>query len=184
MILPITIYGHPVLRKVAKDIDEDYPDLEKFMADMWQTMYFADGVGLAAPQVGRSIRMFVIDCSNFADEEPELEGFKKMFINAQITERNGEEWSMSEGCLSIPGLNEDVTRPESIRIEYYDENWEFHDEMYSGFAARVIQHEYDHLDGIMFTDYCSALRKRLLKSKLTGISKGKFDAKYRFNLAK
>ena len=128
--------------------------------------------------------MFVLDCSNFEDEEPELEGFKKMFINAQITERNGEEWSMSEGCLSIPGLNEDVTRPETIRIEYYDENWEFHDEEYSGFAARVIQHEYDHLDGIMFTDHCSPLRKRLLKSKLTGISKGKFEAKYRFNLAK
>ena len=128
--------------------------------------------------------MFVLDCSNFEDEEPELEGFKKMFINAQITERNGEEWSMSEGCLSIPGLNEDVTRPETIRIEYYDENWAFHDEEYSGFAARVIQHEYDHLDGIMFTDHCSPLRKRLLKSKLTGISKGKFDAKYRFNLAK
>lgn len=184
MILPITIYGHPVLRKVAKDIDKDYPNLEKFMADMWQTMYFADGVGLAAPQVGKSIRMFVLDCSNFEDEEPELAGFKKMFINAHITERNGEEWSMSEGCLSIPGLNEDVTRPETIRIEYYDENWEFHDEEYSGFAARVIQHEYDHLDGIMFTDHCSPLRKRLLKSKLTGISKGKFDAKYRFNLAK
>jgi len=184
MILPITIYGHPVLRKVAKDIDKDYPGLEKFMADMWQTMYFADGVGLAAPQVGKSIRMFVLDASTFADEEPELEGFKKMFINAHITERNGEEWSMSEGCLSIPGLNEDVTRPETIRIEYYDENWEFHDEEYSGFAARVIQHEYDHLDGIMFTDHCSPLRKRLLKSKLTGISKGKFDAKYRFNLAK
>ena len=184
MILPITIYGHPVLRKVAKDIDKDYPNLEKFMADMWQTMYFADGVGLAAPQVGRSIRMFVLDCSNFEDEEPELEGFKKMFINAQITERNGEEWDMSEGCLSIPGLNEDVTRPETIRIEYYDENWAFHDEEYSGFAARVIQHEYDHLDGIMFTDHCSPLRKRLLKSKLTGISKGNFDAKYRFKLAK
>ena len=184
MILPITIYGHPVLRKIAKDIDKDYPNLEKFMADMWQTMYFSDGVGLAAPQVGRSIRMFVLDCSSFADEESELEGFKKMFINAHITERNGEEWSMSEGCLSIPGLNEDVTRPETIRIEYYDENWAFHDEEYSGFAARVIQHEYDHLDGVMFTDHCSPLRKRLLKSKLTGISKGKFDAKYRFNLAK
>lgn len=184
MILPITIYGHPVLRKVAKDIDKDYPDLEKFKADMWQTMYFADGVGLAAPQVGRSIRMFVLDASTFAEDEPELEGFKKMFINARITERLGEEWSMSEGCLSIPGLNEDVTRPETIRIEYYDENWEFHDEEYSGFAARIIQHEYDHLDGIMFTDHCSPLRKRLLKSKLTGISKGKFDAKYRFNLAK
>ena len=184
MILPITIYGHPVLRKVATDIDKDYPDLEKFMKNMWQTMYFADGVGLAAPQVGKSIRMFVLDASSFAEDEPELEGFKKMFINAHITERNGEEWSMSEGCLSIPGLNEDVTRPETIRIEYYDENWEFHDEEYSGFAARIIQHEYDHLDGIMFTDHCSPLRKRLLKSKLTGISKGKFDAKYRFNLAK
>ena len=184
MILPITIYGHPVLRKVAKDIDKDYPDLEKFMADMWQSMYFSDGVGLAAPQVGRSIRMFVLDCSSFEEEEPELKDFKKIFINAHITERNGEEWSMSEGCLSIPKLNEDVMRPETIRIEYYDENWEFHDEEYSGFAARVIQHEYDHLDGILFTDHCSPLRKRLLKSKLTAISKGKFDVKYRFTLAK
>ena len=184
MILPITIYGHPVLRKVAKDIDKDYPDLEKFMADMWQSMYFSDGVGLAAPQVGRSIRMFVLDCSSFEEEEPELKDFKKMFINAHITERNGEEWSMSEGCLSIPKLNEDVMRPETIRIEYYDENWEFHDEEYSGFAARVIKHEYDHLEGILFTDHCSPLRKRLLKSKLTAISKGKFDVKYRFILAK
>ncbi|MRT93503.1 peptide deformylase [Ancylomarina sp. 16SWW S1-10-2] len=184
MILPITIYGHPVLRKVAKDIDKDYPDLEKFMADMWQSMYFSDGVGLAAPQVGRSIRMFVLDCSSFEEEEPELKDFKKMFINAHITDRNGEEWSMSEGCLSIPKLNEDVMRPETIRIEYYDENWEFHDEEYSGFAARVIQHEYDHLEGILFTDHCSPLRKRLLKSKLTAISKGKFDVKYRFTLAK
>lgn len=184
MILPITIYGHPVLRKVAKDIDKDYPDLEKFMADMWQSMYFSDGVGLAAPQVGRSIRMFVLDCSSFEEDEPDLKDFKKIFINAHITERNGEEWSMSEGCLSIPKLNEDVMRPETIRIEYYDENWEFHDEEYSGFAARVIQHEYDHLEGILFTDHCSPLRKRLLKSKLTAISKGKFDVKYRFTLAK
>lgn len=184
MILPITIYGHPVLRKVAKDIDKDYPNLEKFMADMWQSMYFSDGVGLAAPQVGRSIRMFVLDCSSFEEDEPSLKDFKKIFINAHITERNGEEWSMSEGCLSIPKLNEDVMRPETIRIEYYDENWEFHDEEYSGFAARVIQHEYDHLEGILFTDHCSPLRKRLLKSKLTAISKGKFDVKYRFTLAK
>lgn len=184
MILPITIYGHPVLRKKAQDIDKDYPELEKFIEDMWQTMYFSDGVGLAAPQVGRSIRMFVIDCSSFADEEPHLDGFKKLFINAKITHREGEEWAMAEGCLSIPGLNEDVMRPEMIRIEYYDENWEFHEEEYDGYAARVIQHEYDHLEGVMFTDHISPLRKRLLKGKLAAITKGKFKAKYRFNLAK
>lgn len=184
MILPITIYGHPVLRKVAKDIDKDYPELEKFMADMWDTMYYSDGVGLAAPQVGRSIRMFVLDCSSFAEDEPELEGFKKMFINAEITERTGEEWVMSEGCLSIPGLNEDVKRPETITIEYFDENWEFHEETYSGFAARVIQHEYDHLEGKMFTDHVSPLKKRLLRGKLAAISKGKFKAKYRHVLGK
>ncbi|MFA8433118.1 MAG: peptide deformylase [Marinifilaceae bacterium] len=184
MILPITIYGHPVLRKVAQEIDEDYPDFEKFTKDMWQTMYSSDGVGLAAPQVGRSIRMFVIDCSSFAEEEPHLEGFKKVFINAVITHREGEEWGMSEGCLSIPGLNEDVYRPEKIRIEYYDENWEFHEEEYNGYAARVIQHEYDHLEGIMFTDHVAPLKKRLLRGKLAGISKGKFKAKYRFTLPK
>lgn len=184
MILPITIYGHPVLRKVAQDIDKNYPDLEKFKEDMWQTMYYSDGVGLAAPQVGRSIRMFVIDCSSFAEEEPELEGFKKMFINAQIVEREGEEWAMSEGCLSIPGLNEDVKRPETITIEYYDENWEFHTETYSGYAARVIQHEYDHLEGIMFTDHVAPIKKRLLRGKLANISKGKFKAKYRCVLPK
>jgi len=184
MILPITIYGHPVLRKVAQDIDKNYPDLEKFKEDMWQTMYYSDGVGLAAPQVGRSIRMFVIDCSSFAEEEPELEGFKKMFINAQIVEREGEEWAMSEGCLSIPGLNEDVKRPETITIEYYDENWEFHTETYSGYAARVIQHEYDHLEGIMFTDHVAPIKKRLLRGKLASISKGKFKAKYRCVLPK
>lgn len=184
MILPITIYGHPVLRKVAQDIDKDYPELEEFIANMWQTMYLSDGVGLAAPQVGRSIRFFVIDCTSFAEEEPHLEGFKKVFINARITYREGEEWGMSEGCLSIPGLNEDVYRPSKIKIEYYDENWEFHEEEYDGFAARVIQHEYDHLEGILFTDHCSTLRKRLLRGKLAGISKGKFRAKYKYVLAK
>ncbi len=184
MILPITIYGHPVLRKIAKDIDKNYPDLEKFKEDMWQTMYYSDGVGLAAPQVGHSIRMFVIDCSSFAEEEPELEGFKKMFINAQITERFGEEWTMSEGCLSIPGINENVKRPDGIKIEYYDENWEFHSEEYSGFAARVIQHEYDHLEGIMFTDHCAPIKKRLLRGKLANISRGKFNAKYHTILPK
>lgn len=184
MILPILIYGHPTLRKVAKDIDKDYPDLEKFIADFWQTMYFADGVGLAAPQVGRSIRMFCVDCSTFAEEEPELEGFKKLFINAKITSREGEKWTMSEGCLSVPGVNEDVSREEKITIEYYDENWNFHTDVYEGFAARVIQHEYDHLEGKIFTDHCSAIRRRLLKGKLAGISNGKIRVKYKFTLPK
>lgn len=184
MIFPIVIYGHPVLRKVSRDIEKSYPEFEKFLEDMWQTMYYSDGVGLAAPQIGRSIRLFVIDCSSFAEEEPHLERFKKVFINPRITHRQGEEWSMTEGCLSLPGLNEDVSRPSAIRIEYYDENWEFHVEEYDGYAARVIQHEYDHLEGILFIDHCAPLKKRLLQGKLAAISKGKFRAKYKYTLAR
>ncbi len=184
MKLPIAIYGHPLLRKIAEDIDQNYPNLEKLKEDIWQTMYFADGVGLAAPQIGKSIRLFVIDCSSFSEEEPELEGFKKMFINAKITERSGEKWTMSEGCLSIPGIHEDIERSKNIKIEYYDENWKFHQEEYSGYAARVIQHEYDHLEGMMFTDHCSLLKKKLLRNKLIAISKGKFTAKYKHILPK
>ncbi|MBW6500863.1 MAG: peptide deformylase [Bacteroidales bacterium] len=179
MTYPIVIYGHPLLRKVAEDIDQDYPGLDQIIADLFETMYSSEGVGLAAPQTGKSIRIFVIDCKPLAEDEPELADFKRVFINAHITEKSGDLKPMSEGCLSIPNLREEVNREGFIRIQYYDEKWQFHDESYTGFAARVIQHEYDHLDGILFTDRVSPLRRRLLKSRLTAISKGKFEVDYK-----
>ena len=179
MTYPIYVYGHPVLRQVAKKIGRDYPDLGKFIDDMFETMYNSDGLGLAAPQVGKSVRLFVIDGEPLAKEHPEMKDFKKVFINPQVKERKGEKVPMNEGCLSLPGLHEEVDRESEIHIEYYDENWEFHDETYNGYKARVILHEYDHLDGVLFTDRLSPLRRRLLKGKLTDISKGKFEADYR-----
>jgi peptide deformylase len=179
MVYPIVVYGHPVLRKVAADIDRDFSGLKELISDMFETMYHADGLGLAAPQVGKSIRLFVIDGKPAAEDEPAFANFKKAFINARIIDKSGDLVLMSEGCLSIPALREEVNRESHIRITYYDEEWNFHDEVYEGYVARVIQHEYDHLDGIMFTDKVSPLRKRLLKSKLTAISKGKFEADYR-----
>lgn len=179
MVLPIYTYGHPVLRKIAKDIDKDFPNLEKLISDMWQTMYETDGVGLAAPQIGKSIRLFVIDATPFKETDPATDGFKKVFINAKITERSGDEWPMGEGCLSIPNLNEDVYRKDKVTIEYYDENFEFHTEEYDGYRARVIQHEYDHLEGKLFIDHLSLLRKKLLKGKLNQIAKGKVRSSYR-----
>jgi peptide deformylase len=157
MTYPIYVYGHPVLRKVAQDIDRNYPELEKFIADMFETMYKSDGLGLAAPQVGRSVRLFVIDGEPLAEDHPE----------------------MNEGCLSLPGLHEEIDRESEIRIQYYDPQWNFHDEVYNGYKARVVLHEYDHLDGILFTDRLSPLRRRLVKGKLNDISRGKFDATYR-----
>ncbi len=183
MIYPIVVYGHPVLRKVAEEIDKDYPDLGQFITDMFDTMYFSEGLGLAAPQIGKSIRLFVIDGKPVAEDEPELADFKKVFINAHITERSGDLVPMTEGCLSIPNLREEVNRESHVRINYYDVNWVYHDEVYDGYKARIIQHEYDHLDGTLFTDKVSPLRRRLLKSKLTSISKGKFEADYRTILA-
>ena len=179
MTYPILIYGHPVLRKVAEDIDRDYPGLQQLIDDLFDTMYKSEGVGLAAPQIGKSIRIFVIDGAPLADDDPEFGNFKKTFINAHITERSGDILPMSEGCLSIPNLREEVDRESHIRIQYYDPDWTFHDEFYEGYIARVIQHEYDHLDGILFTDRVSPLRKRLIKGKLNAISKGKFEADYR-----
>ena len=179
MTYPIVIYGHPILKKVAADIDREYPDLQSFISNLFETMYNSEGLGLAAPQVGRSIRIFVIDGAPVAEDEPSLAAFKKAFINAHITERCGEKVPMNEGCLSIPHLREEVSRESHIRIEYYDENWLLHDEVYDGYKARIIQHEYDHLDGILFTDRLNPLRKRLIKSKLTDISKGKFEADYK-----
>ena len=179
MTYPIYIYGHPVLRKVAADIDKEYPDLQQLINDLFETMYNSEGLGLAAPQIGKSIRLFVIDGTPVAEDEPSLAGFKKAFINAHIKEKCGELQPMNEGCLSIPTLREEVNRESHIRIQYYDENWIFHDEVFDGYKARIIQHEYDHLDGILFTDKVSPLRKKLLKSKLLSISKGKFEASYR-----
>ncbi len=179
MTYPIVVYGHTVLRKVASEIDKDFPGLKQTIDDLFETMYHSEGLGLAAPQIGKSIRVFVIDGKPAAEDEPSLADFKKAFINAQITERSGELQPMTEGCLSIPNLREEVYRESHIRIKYYDENWELHDEVYDGYKARIIQHEYDHLDGILFTDKVSPLRRRLLKSKLTSISKGKFEAEYK-----
>jgi len=179
MTYPIVVYGHPVLRKVAEDIEKDDPELQQIVADLFETMYNSEGIGLSAPQIGKSLRIFVIDGSAASDDEPLLADFKKAFINPRIIEQNGEFKPMNEGCLSIPNIKEEVDRESHIRITYYDENREFHDEVYNGYKARIIQHEYDHLDGILFTDKVSPLRKKLLKGKLNAISKGKFEADYK-----
>ena len=186
MTLPIVAYGDPVLRKKAQDIDKDYPELEKLIADMWETMYKANGVGLAAPQIGRAIRLFVIDTSPFAEDEdisPEeqamLKDFKRIFINARMIEEEGKSWSFNEGCLSIPDIREDVTRKDTITIQYLDEDFKEVTETYDGLLARVIQHEYDHIEGILFTDKLSSLKRRLLKGKLNNISKGNIVVEYK-----
>ena len=169
-----------ILRKKTEPITKDFKDLKGFIQNMFDTMYASDGVGLAAPQVGQAIRIFILDSTSTDDEEPE--GIKKAFINPQILEKFGDEWVMNEGCLSLPEIREDVQRPESIRIKYMDEDFNEYDETYSGFNSRVIQHEYDHLDGILFVDYLNPLRKRILKTKLTAISKGKVIPKYRIKV--
>lgn len=186
MILPIIAYGDPVLRKVGVDIDKDYPNLSELIENMKETMYNAQGVGLAAPQIGKAIRIFLVDTSPFgADEDLEeeertfLEGFKKTFINAKIIKEAGDEWAFTEGCLSIPDIREDVFREPTITIEYFDEHFEKHTEELTGLAARVVQHEYDHIEGVLFTDKISSLKKRLIKKKLENISKGKVNADYR-----
>ncbi len=186
MILPIVAYGDPVLRKVAKNIDANYPKIKELIENMKETMYNASGVGLAAPQIGKDIRLFVIDASPFSEneelEEEErafLKDFNQVFINAKIIEEEGEEWEFNEGCLSIPNINEDVSRNETIHIKYLDENFEEKEETLGGLAARIFQHEYDHIEGILFTDKLSSLKKRLLKKKLENISKGKVDVAYR-----
>lgn len=186
MVLPIVAYGDPVLRRVGKDIDKDYPGLEELIENMKETMKNAQGVGLAAPQVGRDIRLFLIDASPFSEnedlEEEErafLKDFKRTFINARIVEEQGDEWAFNEGCLSIPNINEDVYRPEVIHVEYLDEDFVERQETLTGLAARIFQHEYDHIEGILFTDKLSSLKKRLLKKRLENISKGKVDVSYR-----
>ncbi len=182
MIYPIVVYGDPVLRKKAVDLKSDHPKLAELIESMFETMYYCQGVGLAAPQIGMSIRLFVIDTTPFADDDPEAEGFKKVFINAHVVEEEGEKWKFNEGCLSIPGIREDVERKESMTLRYMDENFVEHVEEFSGMIARVIQHEYDHIDGVLFTDKLSPLRKRLIKGKLTDISKGITDAEYKIKV--
>lgn len=186
MIMPIVAYGAAVLKQKAAPIEADYTALEALITNMWETMYAAHGVGLAAPQVGIGIRLFVIDTAPFAaddslteDERQELEEFKRVFINAQILDETGEAWDFNEGCLSIPDVREDVLRNESIRIQYWDENFQEHTRTFNGLIARVIQHEYDHIEGILFTDKLSPLKKRLIKGKLTNIAKGKVSPEYK-----
>jgi peptide deformylase len=186
MILPIIAYGDPVLRKLGKSIDKDYPALESLLENMFETMYGAKGIGLAAPQIGLPIRIFIVDATPFKDdEELELEErnflstFKQVFINAQIIDETGDEWVFNEGCLSIPDVREDVFRNKTVKIEYLDEKFEKHTKEFSGIAARIIQHEYDHIQGILFTDKLSSLKKRLIKGKLANISKGKIRIDYR-----
>jgi len=183
MILPIVAYGHPTLRKVSEEIDKDYPDLKKFMEDLWETMYETDGVGLAAPQVNRNIRVFVIDADVFKDKYPEAAGFKKAFINPTILERGGEDVYHNEGCLSVPAIHEDVQRPQKIRIRYTDEDWNEHEEEYESIMARVIQHEYDHLEGKLFVDHLPGIRKMMLRNKLNDIAKAKIAPPYRMLFA-
>jgi peptide deformylase len=179
-MLPITAYGHPVLKKKGEAIDKNYPELDKLIEDMFETMYESNGVGLAAPQINRSIRLFIVDASPFAEEYPEAQDFKKVFINAQLVREEGDEWEFEEGCLSVPGINEYVSRKPVIYLDYYDENFEFHEEeKFDGIKARIIQHEYDHTEGILFVDRLPAFKKLLLKRKLSDISVGKHGAKYK-----
>lgn len=179
MIYPVYVYGSPVLRKVAEPVEEDMKGLQQLIEDLYETMYKSDGVGLAAPQIGVSKRIFVLDATPMSGDDPEVEGFKKAFINPVILNEQGEEWTFNEGCLSIPNIREDITRPSEILIEYYDEQFNFYRESYDGIKARIIQHEYDHLEGVLFVDRINPLRKRILRGKLNAISKGKVDINYK-----
>ncbi len=190
MILPIVAYGNPVLRKVAEEIEPDYPGIETLIANMWETMYASNGVGLAAPQVNRSIRLFVVDSEqifeNMEEEEerneyPGDEGIKKVFINAYVRELDGKPWAYNEGCLSIPKIREDIMRPQSVTIEYEDEHFELHTDTFTGITARIILHEYDHIEGKLFIDHLPVLKKKLLKRKLSDISSGKIKVDYKMS---
>jgi peptide deformylase len=179
MIYPIAAYGSPVLKKKAREIEEGHEGLEQLIEDMFETMYASEGVGLAAPQISLSIRLFVVDATPFKDEEPALDGFKKVFINPEIVEESGDPWKFNEGCLSIPGIREDVSRNPVIVVNYFDEHFKEKEETFSGLAARVIQHEFDHLEGVLFTDRIGPLKRQLLKGKLNDISRGNVDVNYR-----
>lgn len=192
MVLPVVAYGHPILRKKCEDINKDYPELEKLINDMWETMYHTNGVGIAAPQVNKAIRLFVVDTDqiveSFDDEDkrlyPNEKPTKQVFINAQVLDEGGEPWMYNEGCLSIPKVREDIKRNETVKIKYLDENFEEHVKEFDGITARVILHEYDHIEGKLFIDYLSPLKKRLLKKKLDDITKGKMSVSYRMILPK
>lgn len=179
MIYPIVIYGSPVLRKESEDIDSSYPELPKLIEDMYATLTVCEGVGLAAPQIGKNIRLFIVDCTPWADNNPELAEYKKVFINAEIYEESEETDTFEEGCLSLPGIHENVRRPIAIRMRYMDENFVEHDEEFTGLPARVIQHEYDHIDGMVFTDHLVPIKRNMLKNKLTNMAKGKYRCSYK-----
>jgi len=178
MVYPIVVYGDPILRKKAVDVKKG-DDLKAFIEDMYETMYAANGIGLAAPQIGKGIRVFVVDGTSLNDEEEDMTGFKKAFINPTILSAEGEPWPFEEGCLSIPNIREKVMRPETVVIRYFDEDWKEHEETYDGVKARIIQHEYDHIEGKLFIDYLSPLKKKMLKGKLNEISKGEVETEYR-----
>jgi peptide deformylase len=192
MILPIIPYGDPLLKKESEEITADYPSLDLLIENMFETMYQAKGVGLAAPQVGLNIRLFIVDGAPFADEEGEepdpravgMESFKKVFINPVMEEESGEVWAFQEGCLSIPKLRENVLRKSDILLSYYDEHWVFHEERFSGYAARIIQHEYDHIEGILFTDRLNPLKKKLVQKKLKQIAEGLITTDYKLKFYK
>lgn len=187
MILPIVAYGHPVLRKVASDVMPDHPGLEKLIADMWETMYASSGVGLAAPQVNRALRIFVVDTTqmfaNMEDEDktryPDNPGIKAVFINAHLVETNGSEWSYNEGCLSIPKIREDINRYQTVTLQFRDQDFNSQMRTFTGLTARVILHEYDHIEGRLFIDYLSPLKRKLMKGRLNDISKGKVEVDYK-----
>jgi len=194
MILPIVAYGDPILKRECEEIDEHYSDLKQLISDMFETMYKAKGVGLAAPQIGKNIRLFIVDGSPFAEDEdedgeedPRAEGiadFKKVFINPIIEEEEGKEWPFQEGCLSIPAIRENVSRKPNITVSYYDENWKLKEESYSGYAARIFQHEYDHIEGVLFTDYLGPLKRKMLQKKLNNITNGDIDIDYKMRFPK
>ena len=192
MILPIVAYGDPILKKECEEIDENYPNLKQLISDMFETMYKAKGVGLAAPQIGKNIRLFIVDGSPFAEDEEDeddpraegIENFKKVFINPIIEEENGNDWQFQEGCLSIPKIRENVSRKPDITVSFYDENWELKEESYSGYAARIFQHEYDHIEGILFTDYLSPLKRKLIQKKLNNITNGEIEIDYKMRFPK
>jgi peptide deformylase len=189
MILPIVAYGDPVLRKVCKDIFPDYPQLDKLIADMWETMQSSNGVGLAAPQIGKDIRLFLVDSKHIFDnieenersEYPDAPGIRQVFINAHKVDENGQEWAYNEGCLSIPKIREDIYRHQTVTLRYLDENFEPHQHTFTGLTARVILHEYDHIEGKLFIDYLSPLKRKLLRGKLEDIAKGKVDVDYKMS---
>ena len=179
MILPVVAYGHPVLKKIAEEIEPDYPGLQQLIADTFETMYHSEGVGLAAPQINKSIRLFVIDAEPFVETYPEAKGFKKVFINPEIVEVSEEKWTFREGCLSLPDMNEDVERPSKITVNYLDENFVEHEEEFDGICARVFQHEFDHLEGKVYVDRVAPMRKMMLKNKLRNISEGNVYVDYK-----